>query len=185
MGRGLAVRVLSPTCPPFSRGQVTDKRSTCANAYGTRRATKMKSVSTATAHAPNIEITVPTMTLMPKISWSGLTHAEKNNRNTRDSCRKGMTIIIGATAKAAYMKPCAAATATPAYTNQRMFSQFTDVTLRRSEGDSKTIVPIAAVDAAYEISPPDIAFKGAENWSAMRAMNGPVPYASAATAANK
>ena len=96
-----------------------------------------------------------------------------------------MTIIIGATANAAYMKPCAAATATPEYTNQRMFSHFTDVTLRHSEGDSKTIVAIAAVDAAYEISPPDIAFKGPENWSAMRAMNGPVPYASAATDANR
>jgi len=125
--------------------QLTDKRSTCANVYGTRRAAKMKSVSTATAHAPAIEITVPTMTLMPKISWWG--HAEKNSRNTTESCSKGMTIMIGATAKAAYMKPCAAATATPAYTNQRIFSHFTDVTLRRSEGDSKTIVAIAAVDA--------------------------------------
>src|SRR5262245_33523914 len=115
--------------------------------YGTRRAAKRKSVSTATAHAPTIEITVPTMTLTPKISWSGLTHAEKNNRNTRDNCSKGMTIMIGATVKAAYMKPCAAATATPEYTNQRMFSYFTDVTLRLSEGDSKTIVATAAVDA--------------------------------------
>ena len=52
-------------------------------------------------------------------------------------------------------------------------------------GFAVAIVAIAAVDAAYEISPPDIAFKGPENWSAMRAMNGPVPYASAATAANR
>src|SRR5215510_323141 len=109
-GRGAG---LSGHLSGYCGGQLTDMRSTCANVYGTRRAAKMKSVSTATAHAPTIEITVPTMTLTPKISWSGLTHAEKNNRNTRDSCSKGMTIIIGATANAAYMKPCAAATVTP------------------------------------------------------------------------
>src|SRR5262249_26273024 len=81
-------------------GQLTDKGSTCANVYGTRRAAKMKSLSTATAHAPTIEITVPKTILMPKTSWWGLTHAERNNRNTRDSCSNGMTTVIGATAKA-------------------------------------------------------------------------------------
>jgi hypothetical protein len=63
-----------------------------------------------------------------------------------------MTIMIGATAKAAYMKPCAAATATPEYANQRILSHFTDVTLYRSEGDSKIIVATAVLDAPYEIS---------------------------------
>ena len=143
--------------------QLTGKRSTCANVSGTPRAARMTLVSTATAHAPTIEITVPRTTLTPKISWWGLTHAEKNNRNTGVSCSKGMTIMIGATAKAAYMKPCAAATATPEYANQRMLSHFTDVTLRRSEGDSKIMVAIAVVDAPYEISPPDIALKRSEN----------------------
>src|SRR5262249_18583171 len=109
-----------------------------------------------------MEINVTQMTFRPKTPSLGWSHAEKNRGNTRDSCSNGMTTMIGATAKAAYIKPCAAATATPEYTNQRMFSHFADFTLHRSEGDSKTIVATAAVDAPYAISPPDIAPKGPE-----------------------
>src|SRR5262249_57422971 len=49
------------------------------------------------AEAPGSEMKDPTMTLGPKISCSGLSHAEKNKRNTIESCNSGMISIMGAT----------------------------------------------------------------------------------------
>ena len=56
--------------------------------------------STATAEAPASEMAQPTMTLGPKISCSGLSHAASNSRKTSDDRRSGMTIMMGATATA-------------------------------------------------------------------------------------
>jgi len=61
-------RVAVRACRPAWH-QFTEKRSVCANISGARRAAKIRSVSTATAHAPTIEIADPRMTLRPYTSW--------------------------------------------------------------------------------------------------------------------
>jgi hypothetical protein len=43
----------------------------------------------------------------------GLSSATKRNRKTRESCKRGITSMMGATASAEYRKPCAAATKMP------------------------------------------------------------------------
>jgi hypothetical protein len=57
-------------------------------------------VSTETAQAPTIDTTEPNTTRKPNTSWWGLSRYANRNRNTNESCKRGTTSMIGASARA-------------------------------------------------------------------------------------
>src|SRR5205823_2534157 len=67
---------------------------------GMATAYSMRSVSMETAQAPAIDTIEPNATRKPNTSWWGLSRYAKRNRKTNESCKRGTTSMMGATARA-------------------------------------------------------------------------------------